>query len=335
MDDRIYWLKLMEDFFAAPKMKKLRKIPGGDVYTIIYLKLAILSLPTNGTLEYEYIEKSFEEELALKIDENVDAVSVTVKFMETVRLLTQVDEDLYLMNEIQDKIGSETKAAIRKRASRERQRLQGENRRCDIVTDMSQLGHTLVPNCLDTVWTQKETREQEKVTKKKERKEKNYQEIKGSKEPIYIGQREVEKEELIFPEDSFQVQTARRLIAACLKEIPNRDDMPITKKGIDAWAVPIHQLLRNNYTEEQITRAMDYALNNEFWKPHMQSTAKFKDKFTTLLEKANFEEQRQGAEHAPKGKMAVIRNHNNFERRTYDMNALENQLLKVNLPPKE
>ena len=47
---KYYWLKLMNDFFTQPRIKKLRKIAGGDTYTIIYLKLQLLSLKTNGVL---------------------------------------------------------------------------------------------------------------------------------------------------------------------------------------------------------------------------------------------------------------------------------------------
>ena len=41
---RYYWLKLKDDFFRQPKIKKLRQIAGGDTYTVIYLKLQLLSL---------------------------------------------------------------------------------------------------------------------------------------------------------------------------------------------------------------------------------------------------------------------------------------------------
>ena len=32
---RYYWLKLQDDFFKSKRIKKLRKIAGGDTYTII------------------------------------------------------------------------------------------------------------------------------------------------------------------------------------------------------------------------------------------------------------------------------------------------------------
>lgn len=41
---RYYWLKLMDDFFDSKRIKKLRKMAGGDTYTIIYLKMQLLSL---------------------------------------------------------------------------------------------------------------------------------------------------------------------------------------------------------------------------------------------------------------------------------------------------
>ena len=40
---RYYWLKMEENFFNDKRVKKLRKIAGGDTYTIIYLKMMLSS----------------------------------------------------------------------------------------------------------------------------------------------------------------------------------------------------------------------------------------------------------------------------------------------------
>ena len=40
---RYYWLKLDRGFFDQKEIKLLRKIAGGDTYTIIYLKLLLAS----------------------------------------------------------------------------------------------------------------------------------------------------------------------------------------------------------------------------------------------------------------------------------------------------
>jgi predicted phage replisome organizer len=63
-----YWLKLNKDFFKGKEIKKLRKIAGGDTYTIIYLKLQLLSLKDEGKLYFDGIEETFAEELALELD---------------------------------------------------------------------------------------------------------------------------------------------------------------------------------------------------------------------------------------------------------------------------
>ena len=73
---RYYWLKLQDNFFKNARIKKLRKVAGGDTYTIIYLKLMLLTIKENGLFIYEGIEPSIEEEIALKLDEKVDDVKI-------------------------------------------------------------------------------------------------------------------------------------------------------------------------------------------------------------------------------------------------------------------
>ena len=45
MAKKYYWLKLKADWFSDKRIKKLRSIAGGDTYTIIYLKMMLLSFP--------------------------------------------------------------------------------------------------------------------------------------------------------------------------------------------------------------------------------------------------------------------------------------------------
>ena len=49
-EKRLYWLKLREGFFSERAMKKLRRMAGGDTYTIIYLKLLLLGLRAGGKI---------------------------------------------------------------------------------------------------------------------------------------------------------------------------------------------------------------------------------------------------------------------------------------------
>ena len=66
---------MTDDYFSKNyEIKKLRKLAGGDTYTIIYLKLQLLSIKNEGKIYYEGIENDFCEELALILDEEVDDI---------------------------------------------------------------------------------------------------------------------------------------------------------------------------------------------------------------------------------------------------------------------
>ena len=124
MAKKYFWLKLKNDFFTQPKIKKLRRIAGGDTYTIIYLKMQLLSLKNDGRLFYEGIEDDFPEEIALTIDEDPENVRVTVQYLLSQGLMENCSESEYVMTETQNLIGSETDSARRVRKSRERKALQ-------------------------------------------------------------------------------------------------------------------------------------------------------------------------------------------------------------------
>lgn len=81
MGKRYYWLKLPEDFFRQKPIKKLRKIAGGDTYTIIYLKMLLIAMKEDGKLYFEGVEDDFYEELSLELDEDSENVKVTVLFL--------------------------------------------------------------------------------------------------------------------------------------------------------------------------------------------------------------------------------------------------------------
>ena len=115
---RYYWLKLKDDFFRNKKIKKLRKIAGGDTYTIIYLKMQLLSLKNNGILYFDEVEDTFEEEIALEIDESVEDVKMTIMFLNNNGLIEQINEDEFKMLETVECIGSETASTIRSRRHR-------------------------------------------------------------------------------------------------------------------------------------------------------------------------------------------------------------------------
>ncbi|ACA46388.1 hypothetical protein FDC22_06195 [Clostridium botulinum] len=119
---KYYWLKLKEDFFRQKEIKKLRKIAGGDTYTIIYLKMMLLSLKDEGKLFFEGLEDSFIDEIALEIDEDLENVKVTIMFLIKCRLIEELTENEFLMTKAYESIGSETQSAERVRRFRQRKK---------------------------------------------------------------------------------------------------------------------------------------------------------------------------------------------------------------------
>lgn len=119
---RYYWLKLKEDFFQDKEVKKLRKIAGGDTYTVIYLKLMLLSLKSDGKLYFDSIEDTFHEELALEIDEDAENVRVTLMYLERMGLLTLKQDDEICLTQMESLIMSESESAQRVREHRAKKR---------------------------------------------------------------------------------------------------------------------------------------------------------------------------------------------------------------------
>ena len=118
MAKKYYWLKLRNDWFGDKRIKKLRSIAGGDTYTIIYLKMQLLSLKNEGKLFFEGVEDDFVSELALDLDEEVENVKITVIFLMKNGMLELNNTDEYLLTEVPETIGSETAGAERVRRFR-------------------------------------------------------------------------------------------------------------------------------------------------------------------------------------------------------------------------
>lgn len=133
---------------------------GGDTYTIIYLKMQLKALKTDGYLYFDGVMNDFAEELALDIDEKPDDVKVTIQYLLSVGLIesSESGEEWYLTY-MQNCIGSETASAQRSRAFRERKKTE-EALQCN--TDETQ------PQRLPNVEIEKE------IDKKKYIKKKNF-----------------------------------------------------------------------------------------------------------------------------------------------------------------
>lgn len=120
---KYYWLRFQRDFFRSLRIKRLRKLAGGDTFTIIYLKMQLLSIATEGHLEYKGVFDSFVEEIAEDIEEEPENVNVTVQFLLSCGLLEQNGND-YFLPYAAENIGCETADAARMRESRKKAQLE-------------------------------------------------------------------------------------------------------------------------------------------------------------------------------------------------------------------
>lgn len=117
---RYYWLKLQDGFFTSKRIKKLRKLAGGDTFTIIYLKMQLLAMKTDGFLKWTGLEDDFASELALDLDEDPENVKVTLAYLISCGLVETSDNISFFLPWAVENTGSETSAAKRMRDMRER-----------------------------------------------------------------------------------------------------------------------------------------------------------------------------------------------------------------------
>ncbi len=121
---RYYWLKLKDDFFTSKRVKKLRKMAGGDTYLIIYLKLQLMAMKNDGIIEWTGLENNIADELALDLDEEPDNVKVTLSYLLSCGLAESSDEIHFFFPYSVENTGSETSSAQRVRECRSRKALQ-------------------------------------------------------------------------------------------------------------------------------------------------------------------------------------------------------------------
>ena len=119
---RYFWLKLHKDFFQRKEIKRLRKIAGGDTYTIIYLKMLLRSIMSDGKLYFDGLEDDFASELALDLDEKEENVQITVQYLLKSGLLEMCSDEEYYLPDTKDSTGCETAVASRVRKYREKQK---------------------------------------------------------------------------------------------------------------------------------------------------------------------------------------------------------------------
>ena len=121
---RYFWLRLHDDFFRSVRIKKLRRMAGGDTYVIIYLKMQLKAMKTDGVLTWKGYEKDFVDELSIDLDEEPDNVRVCLAYLLSCGLAETSDQVNFFLPYAIENTGSEGASAKRVREFRERKALQ-------------------------------------------------------------------------------------------------------------------------------------------------------------------------------------------------------------------
>ena len=117
---RFWWLKLKEGYFDSMEMRRLRKAAGGEVFTIIYLKMQLASLRTDGVISYNGYDETFAKEIAFAIGEDVEDVANAIAILRRLKLVEDINDESFFIPEAVANTGSESDAAARMRRMRDR-----------------------------------------------------------------------------------------------------------------------------------------------------------------------------------------------------------------------
>lgn len=126
-----FWLKLDENFYKNIIIKKARKT--SDTMVIVYQRLMLQSLATNGYLYYEGAFENLAEELATSLDEDVEQVQMALAFFSKYGLIQFDNEQNANMLQVHALIDQETNWARYQRENRKK----GKAEKLDIVQPLS------------------------------------------------------------------------------------------------------------------------------------------------------------------------------------------------------
>ena len=120
---RYYWLKLQVGFFQELIIKQLRTLPEGDSIVLLYLKLLLKAINTEGIIYYQHILPTLDEEIALDTGEKSALVKLTISALCQYHAAVFLDDQSLQLLYLEDMVGSESASAARVRNHRANQKL--------------------------------------------------------------------------------------------------------------------------------------------------------------------------------------------------------------------
>lgn len=119
-----FWWKFKHDFFDDIGIKRLSKLPKGDTFILLYIKLITLALKCNGYICYEGIGISLNEEISLHLDRDIEECTELIEVLEKYNLITLIDDKETIYIKSFNTYTGVDDAKTRMRNSRERNKQQ-------------------------------------------------------------------------------------------------------------------------------------------------------------------------------------------------------------------
>ena len=141
-EKKYYWLKLNLDFFDREEVKLIENMPNGKEYIIFYMKLLLKSANSEGRLMFREVIPYTDEMLASITNTNIDVVRSAVKLFLSLGMMKKLDDGALFLHEVQNMIGSETVAAKKKRAYREKKKTEKIEYKDNVETTQGQTEDT-------------------------------------------------------------------------------------------------------------------------------------------------------------------------------------------------
>ncbi|EGO5846122.1 phage replisome organizer N-terminal domain-containing protein [Enterococcus faecalis] len=250
---RYYWLKLKENFFEEDTIEWLEEQPNGKEYCLIYLKLCLKSLKTDGVLVRNVGSMLIPydaETLARVTNSTVDTVKVAMDLFKKIGLIQLLDTGEIYINQLNELVGSETEAAKQKRLQRSK---------VDNVPKLSS-------GCPENVAQSIEYRD--KSIEKENKEESKKPPCKYSDEHLRL---------------------AEKLKNNLINDFPSE----MKRANIEKWADTFRLIEeRDQQTIAAIDYVLDWLPTNSFWFGNIRSASKLRDQFEKLKFEIKNEKER-------------------------------------------
>ena len=192
---KYYWLKLKEDFFEDDTIEWIEEQPGGERYSLFYLKLCLKSLKTDGILIRNVGDMLIpydERKLAEITKTDIDTVRVAMSLFKKIGLVQILENGEIYMAQLQNMVGSETSKAqlMRNKRARDKEKaLPGPKEEGgNIVTDALPKRYTE---------TEKETEQEKEIEKELEIELTDRQREREEEPPAELNPRQQKRVELL------------------------------------------------------------------------------------------------------------------------------------------